>query len=130
MDKKYALISHFFDVEQSASCAHIGFPQILDSVNDGGANSECDTVIIRLADTSNSGDVGPLKDVLSRIYNKPWVRCVACEIARADEPDIPFSVMTRSGLNSSMRLHCAMTCSSSISCARAQSLSLENSMFV
>ena len=42
---------------------------------------------------------------------------------------IPFPVMVWSGLNSGMHLHCTLTCSA-ISCMLAQSLSLENSMFV
>ena len=75
VDNGHVLVPYFFDVEQSTSSAHIGFPKIFDSVNDGGANSECDTVVIGLADTSNSGNIGPLKDMLSRIYDKPWLRC-------------------------------------------------------
>ena len=71
-NKRYALVSEFFDVEKSAASADVGFPKIFDAVDDGGANlnSECDTIVIRLADTSNGGNVGPLKDVLSCIYNK------------------------------------------------------------
>jgi len=71
VNKRHVLVSHFFNVEQATSNANIGLPKIFDSVDDGGANSECDTVVIGLTDTSDSGDVGPLKDMLSRIYNKP-----------------------------------------------------------
>ena len=45
-------------------------------------------------------------------------------------PETPFSVMTRSGLNSKILFTKIFTCSSSISCARLQSLSFENSIFV
>ncbi len=47
-----------------------------------------------------------------------------------DIPETPFSVMTRSGLNSRIFSTIARTCSSSISCILAQSASLEISMFV
>ena len=74
-DKRYVLVSYFFDVEQSTSSAHIGFSKIFNSVNDGGADGERDTVVIGLADTSNSGNIGSLKDMLSRIYDMPRLRC-------------------------------------------------------
>ena len=55
-------------MEESAASAYVGFPKILDAVHDGGANSESNTIVIGLADASNGGHVGALKDVLSRIY--------------------------------------------------------------
>ena len=53
-------------MEKSTASVDVGFPKIFDAVDDGGTNSECHTVVIaiELADTSNGGNVGPLKDVL------------------------------------------------------------------
>ena len=70
MSKRYALVSNLFDVEESAFCAYVRFSKVFDSVDDGGANGQRDPVVIRLADTSNSGNVGTLKDILGSIYNK------------------------------------------------------------
>lgn len=57
-------------MKESGFGAYVGFSKAFDSVDDGGANGQCDAVVIRLADTSSSRNVGTLKDILGDIYNK------------------------------------------------------------
>lgn len=41
-----SLVTEFFNVEETTFCSDVGVPQVFDSVDDRGADSSSDTVVV------------------------------------------------------------------------------------
>lgn len=65
------LVAQLFDMEQTTFSADIGFPKIVNPVDNGGAYGSCYTVVVGLSDSSDSCDwrVGLQEVVLGQICN-------------------------------------------------------------
>ena len=55
------------DLEQTALCTDVGRGCGEDGIDDGGASGSCDTVVVCLANTTDSCDIGLDKEVLCKI---------------------------------------------------------------
>lgn len=114
------LIPKLFNVEETTLSTHIAFTQVFNTIDDGSSGGSCYPVVIRLSNSTDSGDVSFLEPEL----------CVICEgtshsfslfsikqviLHTPSLPETPFSQKTKSGLNSMILSHIALTCSSSMS---------------
>src|ERR1700738_5244639 len=109
------LVANFFNVEKTAADTDVSFTDILYTIDDRCADGSCDTIVVCFPHASDGCDIRLDKVMLRQIClsHISWVI-----------PDTPFSVMTRSGLNSRILSHSALTCSSSICRILFQSVSL------
>jgi hypothetical protein len=64
---KHALITNLLNLEQPTLGTHIALPDILYTVHNRGAHRKRDTIIVRLAYSTDARDVGAFKDVLSEV---------------------------------------------------------------
>ena len=67
---RYVLVADLFNVEETALCADVGFAQVLDAVDDGGADSTSDTVVVRLPYSPDRRDVRLVEEVLCVILER------------------------------------------------------------
>ncbi len=107
----HELIADLFYIEKATFCPDVGLAKVFDTIDNCGTDSEGNAIIVRLANSTDSGDVMLVHDTLCNIYD--MVRGLL-KVLREDIPETPFSVMMRSGLNSSSRFTSDLTCSSSI----------------
>jgi hypothetical protein len=63
----YALITDLFDIEQPTVGSNVRLSDVLDTIDDRRADSESNTVVISLPDTSNTRDFGLFEDMLSKV---------------------------------------------------------------
>lgn len=61
------LVADLLDLEEAALRADVGLLELLDAVDDGGARGAGDTVVVRLADAAEGGDVGLDEVVLRKV---------------------------------------------------------------
>src|SRR5579871_5726785 len=118
------LIANFFDMEQATTYANVGFTNVFYAIYDRCAYSSCNAVVVCFPYASNRSDICLDKIVLGKIYHSGPL------LNKLFIPETPFSVMTRSGLNSRILSHIALTCCSSISRILVKSVSLVISIFV
>ena len=62
-----SLVTDLFNVEETAVVSDVALANILDTVDDGGADSKCDTVVVRLAHATDRGNIVLDKDMLREI---------------------------------------------------------------
>jgi hypothetical protein len=63
----YALITNLFDIEQPTVGPNVRLSDVLDTIDDRRTDSECNTVVISLPDTSNARNFGPFEEVLGQV---------------------------------------------------------------
>ena len=85
--EKNSLVSELLDVEKTTLSSDVDVSKVLDSVDDGGSNGSSYTVVVRLPDSSNGGDVGFEEVVLSEVCEneRKWER--EEEVELVDEED-------------------------------------------
>lgn len=63
-------VADLFNLEQATLRAHIRLLKIVDPVDNGGASGSGNTVVVRLPDTAESGDVRLHQEVLRKVYQE------------------------------------------------------------
>jgi len=66
-ERKNSLVSELLDVEKTTLSSNVDVSKVLDSVDDGSSDGSSYTVVVRLSDSSDGGDVGFEEVVLSEI---------------------------------------------------------------
>lgn len=61
------LVTELGDLEQAALCTNVGRSCGEDGVDDGSTGCSCDTVVVCLADTTDSCDIGLDEEVLGEV---------------------------------------------------------------
>jgi hypothetical protein len=65
--EKTQLVTDFLNIEKTNFCSDVGIAEVLDTVDDGGADSEGDAVIVGFSDAAEGGDVSFDEVVLRQI---------------------------------------------------------------
>lgn len=119
-------------MEKTAVDTDVRLAQIVDAVHNSGAGSTRDSIVVRFTHTADSRDgrVSLEQVMLSEVCGSPVTEISSQDMGQGlvpqvalYSPDTPFSVKTRSGLNSIILSHIALICSSSISKILFQSAS-------